>query len=86
MKIEIRKVAVIGTGTLGTQIAIHSSFHGYEVSAYDPDEKAFQKVLEMIRVRVANSNREPTLSLEEIQKPSQKDQAGQKPRRSGSRG
>jgi len=43
MKIEIRKVAVIGTGTLGTQIAIHSSFHGYEVSAYDPDEELFKR-------------------------------------------
>ncbi len=72
MKIKIRKVAVIGTGTMGTQIAIHSSFHGYEVSAYDPDEKAFQKVLEMIRVRIANSTREPTLSLEEIQNQAKK--------------
>ena len=72
MKMKIKKVAVIGTGTMGTQIAIHSSFHGYEVSAYDPDEKAFQKILEMIKVRVANSNREPTLSLEEIQNQAKK--------------
>ena len=37
MKPKIRKVAVIGTGTLGTQIAVHSAYHGYEVSAYDAD-------------------------------------------------
>ena len=70
MKPKIHKVAVIGTGTMGTQIAIHSSFHGYDVSAYDPDDKSFQKVLEMIKVRIANSNREPSLPLEEIHKQS----------------
>jgi len=69
---KIKKVAAIGTETMGTQIAIHSSFHGYEVSAYDPDKKAHQRVLEMIKVRIANSNREPTLSLAEIQKQAKK--------------
>ena len=68
MKTNIRKVAVVGTGTLGAQIAIHSSFHGYPVATYDPDEKALEKTVAMIKVRIQNSNREPTLSLEEIQR------------------
>jgi 3-hydroxybutyryl-CoA dehydrogenase len=68
MKTNIRKVAVVGTGTLGAQIAIHSSFHGYQVATYDPDEKALEKTVAMIKVRIQNSNREPTLSLEEIQR------------------
>ena len=66
MSQKIRKVAVVGTGTLGTQIAIQASFYGYEVSAYDPDERSFDRVLERIKVRIENSGRKPTLSLEEL--------------------
>ncbi|HYB21551.1 MAG TPA: 3-hydroxyacyl-CoA dehydrogenase NAD-binding domain-containing protein, partial [Thermodesulfobacteriota bacterium] len=47
-----------------------ASFHGYDVSAYDVDERSFERVLEMIKVRMANSNRKPSLSLEEIHKQS----------------
>ncbi len=68
MKPKIRKVAVIGTGTLGTQIAVHSAYHGYEVSAYDADPGSMEKVLRMIRVRIANSNRKPAIPLKEIER------------------
>jgi 3-hydroxybutyryl-CoA dehydrogenase len=68
MKPKIRKVAVIGTGTLGSQIAIHSAYHGYDVSTYDADPKSLEKVLRMIQVRIANSNRKPVIPLEEIQR------------------
>lgn len=68
MKPKIRKVAVIGTGTLGTQIAVHSAYHGYDVSAYDADPRSMEKVLRMIRVRIANSNRKPAIPLKEIER------------------
>jgi 3-hydroxyacyl-CoA dehydrogenase len=63
---EIRKIAVVGTGTLGTQIAIQASFYGYEVSAYDPDEASFHRALKRIKVRIENSGRKPALSMEQI--------------------
>ncbi len=69
---KIKKVAVIGTGTLGTQIAIHSSYHGYEVSAYDPNAKSLQKTIAMIGLRITNSSRKPTIPLKEIQKQAKK--------------
>jgi len=69
---KIKKVAVIGTGTLGTQIAIHSSYHGYEVSAYDPVSKSLQKTIAMLSLRIANSNRKPVISLKEIQRQAKK--------------
>ena len=38
---KIKKVAVIGTGLLGTQIAMLSAYAGYKVSAYDTLDGAF---------------------------------------------
>jgi len=72
MKPRIRKVAVIGTGTLGTQIAVHSAYHGYDVSAYDADPQSLEKVLRMIQVRISNSNRKPAIPLKEIQRQAKK--------------
>ena len=40
---KIKKVAVIGTGLFGTQIAMLSAYAGYEVSVYDPREDAFNE-------------------------------------------
>ncbi len=40
---EIRKVAVIGAGVLGTQIAVQAAHFGYEVSTYDPDQGSFAR-------------------------------------------
>ncbi len=45
----MKKVTVIGTGTLGTQIAIQAACYGYEVKAYDPDPGSFAKTLQKIR-------------------------------------
>ena len=72
MKPKIRKVAVIGTGTLGTQIAVHSAYHGYNVSAYDADPQSMGKVIRMIQVRISNSNRKPAIPLKEIQRQAKK--------------
>ncbi|MCJ7546455.1 MAG: 3-hydroxyacyl-CoA dehydrogenase NAD-binding domain-containing protein [Deltaproteobacteria bacterium] len=38
---NFQKVAVIGTGTLGTQIAIQAACFGYTISAYDVDRESF---------------------------------------------
>ncbi|MGW5109776.1 3-hydroxyacyl-CoA dehydrogenase [Nocardia sp. NPDC004123] len=35
MSIDIRKVTVLGTGVLGSQIAFQTAFRGYDVTAYD---------------------------------------------------
>ncbi|MFB8275613.1 3-hydroxyacyl-CoA dehydrogenase [Nocardia colli] len=38
----IRKVTVLGTGVLGSQIAFQTAFHGFEVTAYDIDDDALK--------------------------------------------
>ncbi|MFE3023075.1 3-hydroxyacyl-CoA dehydrogenase [Nocardia tengchongensis] len=40
MSIEIRKVTVLGTGVLGSQIAFQSAFRGFDVTGYDIDDAA----------------------------------------------
>lgn len=40
---RIKKVAVIGTGLLGTQISMLSAYAGYQVSIYDVKENAFDE-------------------------------------------
>ena len=45
----IKKISVIGLGTLGTQIAIQAAYYGYEVRAYDQDPQVFQKTIQRNR-------------------------------------
>ncbi|MFE3190904.1 3-hydroxyacyl-CoA dehydrogenase [Nocardia sp. NPDC059240] len=40
MSIDIRKVTVLGTGVLGSQIAFQTAFRGFEVTAYDISDEA----------------------------------------------
>ncbi|MBL1078239.1 3-hydroxyacyl-CoA dehydrogenase [Nocardia sp. 2] len=40
MTIDIRKVTVLGTGVLGSQIAFQTAFRGFDVIAYDIDDDA----------------------------------------------
>ncbi|MFF0542077.1 3-hydroxyacyl-CoA dehydrogenase [Nocardia thailandica] len=40
MTSEFRKVTVLGTGVLGSQIAFQAAFHGSDVTSYDIDDKA----------------------------------------------
>ena len=61
MEEKIRKVAVIGTGTLGTQIAVLAACYGYEVSAQDIDEEAFKKGVRNLMSLVKTSRREPII-------------------------
>ena len=45
MEHMISKVAILGLGTLGAQIALQTAASGYEVYAYDPDGEAFHRSL-----------------------------------------
>lgn len=65
MEKRIRRVAVVGTGTLGTQIAILAAFFGYEVSAYDNDEGSFKRVLRNLKVSMKASRRKPIVPRRE---------------------
>ncbi|MCP2280087.1 3-hydroxybutyryl-CoA dehydrogenase [Nocardia amikacinitolerans] len=46
MTIAIRKVTVLGTGVLGSQIAFQTAFRGFAVSAYDINEPALEAARE----------------------------------------
>jgi len=64
---KIRKVAVIGTGTLGTQIALLVSSFGYEVSSYDIDEAAVERVLDTLKTSIKISGRKPVFPAENLE-------------------
>lgn len=68
MGTNIRKVAVIGTGFLGTQIAILSACFGYKVSAYDVDDRSFNRALQNIKGLIKISKRKPTFPGEDWEK------------------
>ena len=45
MAIDIKKVAVLGVGTLGAQIAAQSAAVGYQVFVYDPDPEVYGRTM-----------------------------------------
>ncbi|HXX35916.1 MAG TPA: 3-hydroxyacyl-CoA dehydrogenase NAD-binding domain-containing protein [Thermodesulfobacteriota bacterium] len=48
MTIRVERVAVIGTGLLGTQIAMLSAYAGYKVSVYDTRDGAFDEIYQKL--------------------------------------
>ena len=58
---DIRKVSVIGLGTLGTQISIQAACYGYDVTAYDQDAQVFQTMIEKIKGIMGFLKRNPTM-------------------------
>ncbi len=58
---KIQNVAVIGTGILGTQIAIQAACHNYKVVGFDLDATSWARVLERLKIRMQNSSRKPTI-------------------------
>ncbi len=50
-----QRVAVIGTGTLGVQIALMAAYCGQKVKTFDPDKEAFARGMDLVRQRIANS-------------------------------
>lgn len=61
---ELRQVAVIGTGTLGTQICMTAANAGYKVQCFDPQEGSLDRALEKVRPRAEVSRRPPLVPLE----------------------
>jgi 3-hydroxybutyryl-CoA dehydrogenase len=72
MEEKIRKVAVVGTGLLGTQIAIQATCFGYEVSAHDPDEGSFNRVQQNLKASMKISGGEPIVPMEDWKKAANK--------------
>jgi len=59
MSRQIRNVAIVGTGTLGTQIALLAAYHNYEVSVYDTNEGAFSKGVKKVKHPSPNTKTKP---------------------------
>jgi len=69
---EFKRVAVIGTGTLGVQIALMAAYSGEKVKVFDPDKDAFARVMPLIRQRIANSARKTMPPFENIEEEARK--------------
>ena len=68
MENKIQKVAVIGTGLLGTQIAIQATCFDYEVSAHDPEEGSFNKVIQTLDAMMKFTGKGPVVPMDEWKK------------------
>jgi len=64
---KVSKVAVMGEGTLGVQIALMAVHYGNQVKTFDPDEKSFARVLQLIRQRIVNSSRKTLPPFENLE-------------------
>jgi 3-hydroxybutyryl-CoA dehydrogenase len=71
-EIEIKSVGVIGTGMLGTQIAVQAACYGYDVKAYDEAPENFQKTLQKIRAVMKMLGKGPTVPVEVWEQAAQK--------------
>ncbi len=69
---SIKKVSVIGLGTMGTQISIQAARHGFEVTAYDQDPHAFQRMIEKLKGIMSLFKRSPTIPQQEWEKAANK--------------
>jgi 3-hydroxybutyryl-CoA dehydrogenase len=65
---SIKKVCVIGLGTLGAQIAIQTAYYGYEVQGYDQDPEIFQKTIQKVKGMMKFLGKTPTMPAEEWEK------------------
>ena len=64
----IKKVSIIGLGTLGTQIVIQAAYYGYEVRGYDQDPDIFQKTIQKLKGTMKFLKKSPTMPAEEWEK------------------
>ena len=65
---KIKKIAVIGLGTLGTQIALQAVAYGYDVRGYDQDPDIFSKTIPKIKFMMAAMGKAPTIPKEDWEK------------------
>jgi 3-hydroxyacyl-CoA dehydrogenase len=62
---SISTVDIIGSGTMGTQIAIQAACYGYDVKSYDTDSQIFRKNVVKLRELTKTASRRPTRPVEE---------------------
>lgn len=67
MNEKIKKVAVVGTGTLGTQISILSAHFGYIVSTYDTSPESFKNGLKNLKSIMEILKKKTLFSIEDIE-------------------
>ena len=65
---KTEKIAVVGMGTMGSQIAILSASRGYEVTAFDIDDQSLERAKTNFKRVIKFSEKKPLLSLEEWEK------------------
>lgn len=58
-------IAVVGLGTLGTQIAIQAAAYGHHVNGYDPDRSAFHRMQAKVREAMRMTRKGPTFPVGE---------------------
>lgn len=58
---DIKKVALVGTGLLGTQIAIQAACFGYDVCTFDEVHGTFEKTNQGLLAAMAASGRKPVV-------------------------
>ena len=59
--IEIKKVAVIGAGTLGAQIAMVASKSGYDVTVSDPNAGQFDTTIDKLHADYTEKKLDPSI-------------------------
>jgi 3-hydroxybutyryl-CoA dehydrogenase len=69
---SIRRVAVVGTGILGTQIAIQAAMSGYDVSTYDTDGEALNRAFKNLYSIIGKGGKSGTASVMDWEKGLQK--------------
>jgi len=69
---QIKNVVVIGTGMLGTQIAIQAACYGYDVKAYDEVVESFQKTFQKIPGVMKRQGKGPTVAMKQWKLAAQK--------------
>lgn len=62
--LPLERVAVLGTGILGTQIAMLAAYTGYAVKVFDPREGAFQATFEKLRTDLQGKGATPVIPWE----------------------
>jgi 3-hydroxybutyryl-CoA dehydrogenase len=61
---SFEKVAVVGTGTLGVQIALLAANAGYSVSVFDQQPGAFDKMIQKLQVDLKTKQVDPFIAFD----------------------
>ena len=60
-----KNIAIIGLGTLGTQLAIQAAAYGHTVRGFDPDPSAFTRMQTKVRAAMRMTRKGPTFPVDE---------------------